>query len=108
METGLKQAQGNFSKKAVGKAVLKSTTRHPAVLYPAAAGLLGGLAALLLEPSLWMLGIAGAGIGLSALGWGINFGLRKQQFANEYVQEVYDLMEKTRRQKNRRYGKNIT
>ena len=100
METEQEAARVSFSKKAIDKAIIKSTIRHPSVLYPAAAGVLGGLAAILIEPSLLLLGIAGAGIGLSALGWGINFGFRKEQFANDYVKDIYDSMEKKRRKKS--------
>ena len=107
METEQKNARGKFSKKAIDKAIIKSTTRHPSVLYPAAVGVLGGLAAILIEPSLLLLGVAGVGIGLSALGWSINFGLRKEKFANNYVQEIHDAMETKRREKSDNLEKSL-
>lgn len=81
-----------FSPKSVSRAVLRSTLSRPYVLYPAAAGILGGLAAAVLGPSLIFIlpAALGAAVGLGA--FGIDFGLRRDKLANDYLQKLHEAM----------------
>ena len=54
----------DFSPQAVSRAVLNATLQKPYVLYPTAVGVLGGLAAVVLGPSLLFLAPAAAGLTL--------------------------------------------
>jgi hypothetical protein len=83
MATQYKRA--DFSKKAISRAVLRQTTQHPSVLYPAGAAIIGGLAAIALGPSLATLGALAAGGAMAFGGLAINQWLRRDYFANKYV-----------------------
>lgn len=78
----------DFSPRAVARAVLRETVTRPYVLYPAAVGILGAAAAALLGPSLLFVvpAAVGAAVGLGA--WGVNFGLRRDQIANDYLKRL--------------------
>ena len=67
MASTSKVQNADFSKKAISRAVLKQTTQHPSVLYPAGAAVIGGLAAIALGPGMVALG-AVIGGGAIALG----------------------------------------
>lgn len=84
--------QQDFSPKAVSRAVLRGTLSRPYVLYPAAAGILGGLAAAVLGPSLLFIvpAAVGAAVGLGA--FGIDFGLRRDKLANDYLRRLHEAL----------------
>jgi hypothetical protein len=86
----------DFSKPAVQKAVAINTLEHPAVLYPTAISVLGGFAALLMGANPILLAIAGGGVGAAFLSWAVNFGLRRDHFANQYVKKLHAQMENQR------------
>jgi len=86
----------DLSPNAIRKQVVKNTLQHPAVLYPGAVGLLGGVAAVLLGPTTIPLLLAAGGASLAGLSWGLNFGLRGEKFANSYVKNIYNQMESQR------------
>ena len=80
--------QPDFSEKAISRAVLRQTSQHPAVLYPAGVGVVGGLAVLALGPSLLGLGALAAGGALALGGWAVNQWLRRDHFASRYVKAL--------------------
>lgn len=80
----------DLSAQAVKRAVLAKSLQQPHVLYPAAIGLLGGLAAALLGPSLIFVAPAVAGTALGLGGWAIDYGLRKDKHAADYLRELHE------------------
>lgn len=80
----------DLSAEAVRRAVLAKSLQQPHVLYPAAIGLLGGLAVALLGPSLIFVAPALAGAALGVGGWAIDYGLRKDRHAAEYLRELHE------------------
>ena len=78
----------DFSRKAISRAVLKQTTQHPSVLYPAGAAIIGGLAAVALGPGVVVLGAMIGGGAIALGGWAINQLWRRDHFANQYVTEL--------------------
>lgn len=79
----------DFSKRAIDWAVLSASLQHPAVVYPAAAGLLGGLGAALLAASPAMIAGAAIGGGIAAVSLGVNYMLRHQYFASRYLESAH-------------------
>jgi hypothetical protein len=75
----------DFSPEAVSRAVLQQTLQRPHVLYPAAIGVLGGLAALLLGPSLVFVVPAVLGLGAGVGGWALDYTLGKQKHSAEVL-----------------------
>src|SRR5438309_1501739 len=67
----------DFSKRAIDWAVLSSSLQHPAVIYPAAAGVLGGLGAALLTASPALITGAAIGGGVALVSLGVNCLLRR-------------------------------
>ncbi len=86
----------NFSKQAVNKAVLKNTLQHPSVLYPATVGILGLAAATVLGASLPLLAVGIGGGSIAGVSWLTHFFARKERFANDYVQKLYNEIEAKR------------
>jgi len=90
--TEKRSGQADFSPQAITRAVLKSTVQKPYVLYPAAIGILGGMAALLLSPS-WLFVVPaalGATIGLGA--WVVDATIRREQHAGEYLNHMQQIL----------------
>jgi hypothetical protein len=78
----------DLSRSAINLAVFTRSLQHPAVVYPAALGALGGLGAALLTGSpLVLVGAAIAG-GAAAVGLGVNYLLRHERFAKEYLESA--------------------
>jgi hypothetical protein len=76
----------DLSRKAINLSVFSRSLQHPAVVYPAALGLLGGLgAALLVSSPMILIGAAAAG-GIAVAGLGANYIFRRERFAREYIQ----------------------
>lgn len=87
-----------FSRESVNRAVLKTVLQKPYVLYPAAAGLLGGLAAILLGPDLLSLGALIGGSLTALAAWGVDFTLRRERHAAAYLDSLHvDLAERRKR-----------
>jgi hypothetical protein len=78
----------DFSPQAVSRAVLQATLQKPYVLYPTAVGVLGGLAAVVLGPSLLFLAPAAAGLTLGFGGWALDFALRRDKLAADYINRL--------------------
>jgi len=85
----------NFSKQAVNKAVLKNTLQHPSVLYPGALGILS-LAAATVIGGIPLIAIGIGSGSLAGISWLTHFFARKETFANEYVQKLYNKIEAKR------------
>ncbi len=82
----------DFSPGAVSRAILKQSTLNPLVLYPVSVGILGGLAAALLSPSLIFLGAAAIGGSLGLGSWLYNSVLRRDQHAADYLHRMHQLL----------------
>ena len=82
----------DLSKRAIDWAVLRAALQHPTVVYPAAAGVLGGLGAALLaaSPALITGAAIGGGVALAALG--VNFMLRREYFASRYMESAHQTL----------------
>jgi hypothetical protein len=98
----------DFSKPAVQKAVALHTLEHPAVLYPTTISILGGFAALLMGANPLLLTIAAGGAGAAVLSWAVNFGIRRDHFANQYVKKLHAQMENQRLARQQELQKALT
>ena len=79
----------DLSKRAVDWAVLSSSLQHPAVVYPAAAGVLGGLGVALLTSSPALIAGAAIGGGVALLSLGVNYVFRREYFASRYIDSAH-------------------
>jgi hypothetical protein len=79
----------DLSKRAVNMAVLSGSLQHPAVVYPAAAGVVGGLGAALITASPLMIAGAVVGGGIAALALGVNYLFRRDYFASRYLEAAH-------------------
>jgi hypothetical protein len=79
----------DLSKGAVDKAVLAGALQHPAVVYPAAAGVIGGLGAAVLTASPLMIAGAAVGGGIAVLALGVNYLFRRDYFATRYLEAAH-------------------
>src|SRR6266851_4707806 len=82
----------DLSKRAIDWAVLSSSLQHPAVIYPAAAGVLGGLGAALLTASPALITGAAIGGGVALVSLGVNCLLRRQHFASSYIEKAHQAL----------------
>lgn len=82
----------DLSQSAINLAVLQRSLQHPSVVYPAALGLLGAAGGALLAGSPLVFGAAAAAGGIAALGFGINFLLRRERIASEYLASASQLI----------------
>lgn len=87
----------DFSKKAVTKAVLKTTLQHPLSLYLSGVGLLGWFAVGVLGPSSIAVTAAIGGTTIGIGSWIVNFFLRGDSLAQKYIETVHQEMEEYRR-----------
>ncbi|MEN8207312.1 MAG: hypothetical protein ABFS24_15085 [Pseudomonadota bacterium] len=87
-----KGVQADFSPQAITRAVLKSTAQKPYVLYPAAAGILGGMAALLLSPSWLFVVPAALGVTVGLGAWAVDATIRREQHASEYLNHMQKIL----------------
>lgn len=79
----------DLSKKAVDMAVLSGALQHPAVVYPAAAGVIGGLGAVVLTASPLLITGAVVGGGVALLSLGVNYLFRRDFFAARYLESAH-------------------
>jgi hypothetical protein len=79
----------DLSKRAVDWAVLSASLQHPAVVYPAAAGVLGGIGAALLTASPVLVTGAVVGGGVALLSLGVNCLFRRDYFASRYLESAH-------------------
>src|SRR5438477_12494898 len=82
----------DFSPRAVSRAVLHETLQKPYVLYPTAVGLLGGLAALVLSPTMLFVAPAAIGLSLGLGGWALDYTLRRDQHAADYLKRLHETL----------------
>ena len=83
------QRMPDLSKRAVDRAVLSGSLQHPAVVYPAAAGVLGGIGAALLTASPVLVAGAVVGGGVALLALGVNCLFRRDFFASRYLEAAH-------------------
>ena len=89
------QQRGNlddFSPRAVARAVLNQSLQRPHVLYPTAVGVLGGVAALALGPTMLFVAPAVAGLALGLGGWALDYTLRRERHAADYVKRLHQAL----------------
>lgn len=86
----------DFSRTAVQSHVRKAAIQHPAVLYPGAVGLLGGLAALVLEPSLIAVSAAIGGLSVAGMAWVAGMSVFREYLANQYARRLLEHIERQR------------
>lgn len=91
------RSKPDLSPAAIRKEVRKSTLQKPYVLYPLAAGVLGGLAAAVLEPSAYLLIPAIVGTLAGAGAWLYDMTLRNQFHAGEYLKKIHARLESDRK-----------
>ncbi len=89
MSEGVPMQLPELSKQAINGAVLRGALQHPAVVYPAAAGLLGGIGIALLASSPWLIATAVAGGAVALAAAGVNTVLRRQFFAGRYIESAH-------------------
>ncbi len=89
MSEGVPTELPELSKQAINGAVLRGALQHPAVVYPAAAGLLGGIGIALLASSPWLIATAVAGGAVALAAAGVNTVLRRQVFAGRYIEAAH-------------------
>jgi hypothetical protein len=82
----------DFSPQAVSRAVLRETLQRPYVLYPAAVGILGGMAALLLGPGALFVIPAALGAVVAGGAWAFDFGVRRDKVAADYVRRMQEAL----------------
>jgi hypothetical protein len=81
----------DFSPRAVSRAVLGETLQKPQVLYPAAIGMLGGVATMVLGPVFLVPAIVGGVIGAGAWAW--EYAFRRDMHARNYLQGLHRTLE---------------
>jgi len=87
----------DFSQAAVNRQVLRQTVEHPSVLYTGLVGILGLAGTLILGPGMLTLGAAVAGTLGAAAVWGANYSLRRERFAQRYIQQAMAQLEQRRK-----------
>jgi hypothetical protein len=86
------KTNADFSAQAVSRAVLGRTLSQPHVLYPAAVGILGGLAAAVLGPSMIFLAPAAVGAVFGLGGWAVDYTLRRDKHAADYLKRLQEAL----------------
>jgi hypothetical protein len=81
----------DFSPRAVSRAVLGGTLQRPHVLYPAAIGMLGGVATVLIGSVFLVPAVVGGVVGAGAWAWEYLF--RRQVHARNYLQGLHRTLE---------------
>jgi hypothetical protein len=81
----------DFSPRAVSRAVLGGTLQKPHVLYPAAIGMLGGVATWLLGPVFLVPALVGGVLGAGAWAW--EYGFRRELHARNYLQGMHQRLQ---------------
>ena len=79
----------DLSKGAVDKAVLAGALQHPAVVYPAAGAVIGGLGAAVLTASPLLIAGAAVGGGIALVSLGVNYLFRRDYFATRYLEAAH-------------------
>jgi len=94
MDNDNEKKLSDFSQSAIQKAVTRKTLEHPIVVYPAVLSVLGGFSLALFGVSPWLIGAAAGGFGIAFLSWLVNFSLRRDTFASDYVKALNERIEK--------------
>jgi len=100
-----KKALSDFSQSAIQKAVTRKTLEHPVVVYPAVLSVLGGFSLALFGVSPWLIGAAAGGFGLAFVSWLVNFSLRRDSFASDYVRALHQRIEQQSQEKKKQLVK---
>jgi hypothetical protein len=87
-----KRPNADFSAQAISRAVLGRTLSQPHVLYPAAVGILGGLAAAVLGPSMIFIAPAAVGAVLGLGGWAVDYTMRRDKHAADYLKRLQEAL----------------
>ena len=90
-QTG-RQVKLDFSPTAIRRQVVKEAIQKPYVLYPVAAGILGGMAALLLGPSLFFISALIGGLLVGAGAWFIDTTLRKETHVARHLSHLREIL----------------
>jgi hypothetical protein len=90
------EKESGFSSAAVRRAVLAATVQHPAVVYPAALAVVGGLGAAVLAGTPTAIGAAVVGGGVAAAAWLFNYMFRREAFASRYLESAHNVLVKRR------------
>lgn len=80
----------DFSKSAIEKEIKKASLLRAGVLYPAAIGILGGLAAVVLGPTNLVLGAALVGGAIAAVSLFFNLTFGKQKLTAKYLKQLHN------------------
>jgi len=91
-DTDSRSKLADFSPGAVARAVLQETLQKPYVLYPTAVGLLGGLAAAVLGPSLLFVAPAAVGVSVGLGSWIVDYALRRDKHAADYIRRLQEAL----------------
>lgn len=89
-------ASQDLSSDAIRRAVLGRSLQHPAVVYPAVLGVLGGLGVALVAGSPLLLGASVAAGGTAVAALAANFFLRHDRIAGDYLQSVREQLTRER------------
>lgn len=89
MSEGLPSEMPDLSKQAINGAALRGALQHPAVVYPATAGLLGGIGIALIASSPWLIATALVGGAVALAAVGVNTVLRRRFFAGKYIESAH-------------------
>ncbi len=92
----------DFSRPAIRRRVRRDILQHPAVIYPAAAGLVGLAALALLGPGVWTLSATIGGLGVALLSVGLGLGVFRDALSARHVRALAARVEVLRRQRIQR------
>jgi hypothetical protein len=95
----MSQQPADFSPKAIGRAVLQQSLSKPHVLYPTAVGILGGVAALVLGPSLVFVVPAALGVLIGGGAWAFDYGIRRDKATGEYFRRMHEQLQARMRER---------
>lgn len=90
MPEPIKASSTDFSPRAVARAVLGETLQKPYVLYPTAVGVLGGLAAVVLGPTLLFVAPAAVGLTVGLGSWAVDYTFRRDKHAADYLKRLHE------------------
>lgn len=82
----------DFSPRAVSRAVLGETLSKPYVLYPTAVGVLGGLAAAVLGPTMVFVAPAAIGLAVGIGSWAVDYTVRRDKHTAEYLKRLHETL----------------
>ncbi len=87
-----KQVKLDFSPTAIRSQVVREAIQKPYVLYPMAAGILGGIAAMVLGPSLFFISALIGGSFIGAGAWLVDTTLRKETHVARHLSHLREIL----------------